>query len=75
MKLTDSQNKRVKQEIAELSAKLQSAKEKLAQTLDIAKVETGWDEWIEEDTNKVKYLENHIERLNKILENGRIEVA
>ena len=75
MELTKNQIERVKQEIAELTNKLQRAKEKLAQTLEIAKVETGWNEWVEEDTNKVKCFENHIERLNKILQSGRIEVA
>lgn len=66
--MTISQIERVKREIKELTTKLQRANEKLAQTLEIAKSETGWEEWVEEDTNKVEYYTRHINRLKAMIE-------
>lgn len=72
--LTENQKKRVEKDLAEAKIKMVQAISKLGSTLEIAKTESGWEEWIEEDAKRVQYYENHIARLTEILNKGEIEV-
>lgn len=72
--LTKNQRERVEKDLAEAKIKMVQALAKLGNTLEIAKTESGWEEWLEEDAKRVQYYENHIARLTAILEKGEIEV-
>lgn len=75
IKITDAQRKRVTEDLDEAKIKLAQAKDRLNKTLEIAKTDSSWNEWVEEDTNRVQYYENYIASLKKILIKGEIEVA
>lgn len=66
--MTNEQIKRIQNEIKELTVKLEKAKEKLNNTLKIMKEDASWEMFLEEDTNRVKYYEKHVDRLNKIID-------
>ena len=72
--LTENQKKRVERDLAEAKIKMVQALSKLGNTLEIAKTESGWEEWLEEDAKRVQYYENRIARLTEILDKGEIEV-
>lgn len=72
--LTENQRKRIASDLAEAKIKMVQALSKLGNTLEIAKTESGWEEWIEEDVKRVQYYENHIARLTEILDKGEVEV-
>lgn len=66
--MTNEQIKRIQNEIKELTVKLEKAKEKLNNTLKIMKEDASWEMFLEEDTNRVKYYEKHVDRLNKMID-------
>lgn len=72
--LTENQRKRIESDLAEAKIKMVQALSKLGNTLEIAKTESGWEEWIEKDAKRVQHYENHIAKLTEILDKGEIEV-
>jgi hypothetical protein len=66
--MTKEQIKRIQNEIKELTVKLEKAKEKLNNTLKIMEEDASWEMFLEEDTNRVKYYEKHVDRLNKMID-------
>ena len=66
--MTNEQIKRIQNEIKELTVKLEKAKKKLNNTLKIMKKDASWEMFLEEDTNRVKYYEKHVDRLNKMID-------
>lgn len=74
IKLTNEMRKRIESDLAEAKIKMVLALSKLGKTLEIAKTESGWDEWLEEDAERVQYYKNRIAKLTEILNKGEIEV-
>ena len=66
--MSKEQIKRIQNEIKELTVKLEKAKEKLNNTLKIMEEDASWEMFLEEDTNRVKYYEKHVDRLNKMID-------
>ena len=72
--LTENQKKRVKKDLVEAKIKMVQALEKLGNTIEIATTESGWEEWLEEDSERVQYYKNRIAKLTEILDKGEIKV-
>jgi hypothetical protein len=72
--LTENQRKRIEKDLVEAKIKMVQARSKLGKTLEIAITESGWDEWLEEDAERVQYYKNRIAKLTEILNKGEIEV-
>ena len=75
VKITEAQRARAEKDLKDAKWKKVQAIEKLGKTLEIAKTESGWEEFVAEDTKRVQYWENYIARLEEILAKGEIEVA
>jgi hypothetical protein len=67
-KMTRTQIERAKNEIKELTAKLDKATAKLNRTIEIMKEDASWEMFLEEDKKRVDYYTRHINRLNTMIE-------
>lgn len=66
--MTKAQIESIKKEIERLTVNLKKATLKLNRTLEIMKEDASWEMFLEEDTERVKYYERHINRLNAMIE-------
>lgn len=66
--MTKAQIASIKKEIEKLTANLEKATAKRNRTLEIIKEDSSWKMFLEEDTERVKYYERHIDRLIAMIE-------